>query len=569
MWEALTAIVETLERMANGAAEPVVHLASLDPGVGKTQSIVQFLPVLLASGEHAGVSAIICAGRLKQIADVIADARNAGLRDEDFSVFTSDRELNKLGRGIEDKQNAKVLFTTHAMVMKHTGDGGSFTDAREFHYRYRAREVRVWDEAITPGLAITLSTMDILSLIRPIATYSPVVANRLFDLATELRNKTDGDQFIVADLEAECGVDLNSLERIFSDAPEDQKIAANSLWFLLGKAVTVRMDGKLGNAMLDYRETLPRGLAPLLVLDASSRRDVRETYNLWEEQRGGIKRLLEAPKDYTPLTVHHWAVSGAKSAFRDRAKAARLLQGVAAAINSKPTEKWLIVHHKDPDFEASVRTLLDAEDTKVAFLNWGAHDATNDYADVPNVILAGTLFLRPSHYEAIGRAAAGHPSSEGAFPRERFEMVRRGEHRHMILQAVCRGRVRKCEGSRCPASNVYIIASRGSLIADDLPNIFPGCRVGSWRPVAKQLTGKIGDAVKFILSQASDGAFVSDAEVMERIGMSDRANFRRRVKQHVDFVATLEDHDISHCKQGRKAGFQVRAAMFFGEVADQ
>lgn len=143
MWDAISEIVRTLEQMADGTAAPHVHLASLDPGVGKTQSIIQFLPVLLSSSAHEGVSVIICAGRLKQIEAMIDDARQAGLRDEDFAVFTSGRELNKLGRGTEDRQNARVLFTTHAMVMKQCSDGGAFADATDLHFRHHAREIRV------------------------------------------------------------------------------------------------------------------------------------------------------------------------------------------------------------------------------------------------------------------------------------------------------------------------------------------------------------------------------------------------------------------------------------------
>jgi hypothetical protein len=568
MWEAITDIVRTLEQMADGTAEPNVHLASLDPGVGKTQSVVQFLPVLLASKRHVDVSVIVCAGRLKQIEAVINDARSAGLREEDFAVFTSDRDLNRLGRGIEDRQNARVLFTTHAMVIKQCNEGGSFTDAEDFHYRRQPREVRVWDEAITRGLAVTLSEIDIASLIKPMAAQSTLFSNRLFDLATDLRSRADGDQFMVPDLGTECGVDLNCLETVFSEAPEDQKFAANSLWFLLGKTVTVRRDGRFGNAMLDYRETLPQGLAPLLVLDASSRRGMRETYNLWEIQVGGITRLLEAPKDYTPLTIHHWAVSGGKSAFKDTTKGARLVRGVANTISSKPTEKWLVVHHKDAEFETKVRMLLTADAAEIAFLNWGAHDATNDYADVPNVILAGTLFLRPSQYEAIGRAAAGLPSSAGAFPQEQFERVRRGEHRHMILQAICRGRVRKCDGSRCPPSSVYIIASRGSHIGDDLPNIFPGCTVVPWLPVETQLKGQVGDAVAVILDRTKTGGFVSDAEIMQHLGIKDSSNFRRTVKKHADFVRALDEQDICPCKYSRQSGFQRRVATFFEEIVE-
>lgn len=568
MWDALSGIVTTLEQMADGIAQPSIHLSSLDPGVGKTQSIVRFLPVLLASHRHRDVSVIVCAGRLKQIEVVVADARNAGLGDKDFAVFTSDPDLNKLGRGIADRSTARVLFTTHAMVMSHCKDGGSFTKATDFHYRHQPRDVRVWDEAITPGIAVTLNEFDIAALSKPMSAQSYRFSAGLISLASNLGQMTDRTCFMVPDLGAECGVDLNSLERAFSDAPEDQKIIANSLWFLLGKPVTVRRDGKFGNAMLDYRETLPDGLAPLLVLDASSRRDVRETYNLWEEHRGGIVRLLEAPKDYGPLTIHHWSVGGGKSAFSDQTKGARLIRGVANTINSKPTEKWLVVHHKDPEFEAKVRALVAADATNIAFLNWGAHDATNDYADVPNVILAGTLFYRTSHYEAIGRAAAGQPSSEGAFPADQFEQVRRGEHRHMILQAVCRGRVRKCEGDRCPPSSVYIVACRGSRIGDDLPTIFPGCRVVSWKPVETQLKGQVGDAVSFILDRTKIGAFVSDVEVMEHLGISDRSNFKRCIKKHADFLGALDDHDIGLSKDGRRSGFQRAVAMFFGEIEE-
>jgi hypothetical protein len=221
---------------------------------------------------------------------------------------------------------------------------------------------------------------------------------------------------------------------MFGSNDERSKAAANALWFLCGKTVTVRKDGAYGHTILDYKETLPRDLAPLLVLDASSRRDVRETYNLWDHGRGGIKRLIEAPKDYSPLIIHHWAVSGGKSSFRSKSERGRRIRAVALTINSTRTKKWLVVHHKDDEFEADVRALLE-DCADVAFIHWGAHDAINDYADRSHVILAGTLFLRPSHYEALGRAAAGPSSADGPFSRKAFEAVRRGEHRHLERRA--------------------------------------------------------------------------------------------------------------------------------------
>jgi hypothetical protein len=47
MSEALLDIALTLEDMANGKAENKIHLSSLAPGIGKTQTIYFFLNLLL------------------------------------------------------------------------------------------------------------------------------------------------------------------------------------------------------------------------------------------------------------------------------------------------------------------------------------------------------------------------------------------------------------------------------------------------------------------------------------------------------------------------------------------
>src|SRR5262249_10828836 len=66
MWTALRAIAETLEAMANGNCEDAIHLSSLDPGIGKTTTVIHFLKALLASERHTDVAAIVCAKRREQ-----------------------------------------------------------------------------------------------------------------------------------------------------------------------------------------------------------------------------------------------------------------------------------------------------------------------------------------------------------------------------------------------------------------------------------------------------------------------------------------------------------------------
>jgi len=559
MWSALTAVANTLEAMADGCAAPAVHLASLDPGVGKSQTVAHFIKALLQSSAHTGTSVLVCLGRKKQIEDFI---RDAGLREEDFAVVTADKAMNKRGRGAAS--SARVLFTTHSMVESRC-EGRPFPEAEEFHYRGQPRDVRIWDEAIVPGRAMTLSRYDVSMLLKPLHVRHPALAAALDSMNSALERLDSGMLFAVPDLATEHNVDLDTaIAALGAEDRAERRQALTSLWFLFGRVVTVRRS-KYGTAVLDYKETLPEGLAPLLVLDASSRQQVRATYRLWDEYRGGVARLPEAPKDYSPLTVHLWRRGGGKTTFRSDVRG-ELADGIAHTIKQKPGERWLVVFHKDTGTEAAVlRRLGKKLASNVHFLNWGAHEATNDFADVPNVILAGTLFYPPQYYEALSRAAAGRPPADGEMPARDVKDVELGEHRHVILQALCRGAVRKCDGASCPKVDAYIIASSRSGIAEQLPVIFPGVNVVPWRPVQRALKGKAGDAARFIIDAIAGGAqSVPFSAVREHIGVDNAANFNRNIRRHAEFTEVIAEQGIAEWPPQRPTGFARAYALYFG-----
>lgn len=135
---------------------------------------------------------------------------------------------------------------------------------------------------------------------------------------------------------AEAGDD-GELSRKLRD---DERAVFTSLWFLSGKTVTVHRDGPLGKAVLDYRETLPPDLAPMVILDASGR--VRETCRDIEAGRGTLVRLPTASKDYSPLTVHVWRTGGGTTAFAK--SGVTLAAGIAKTIDTRPGERWLVVY---------------------------------------------------------------------------------------------------------------------------------------------------------------------------------------------------------------------------------
>ncbi|HWM46184.1 MAG TPA: hypothetical protein VNR11_04640 [Xanthobacteraceae bacterium] len=551
MWTALAAVADTLERMASGTADPTIYLSSLDPGVGKTATYIHFLRELLASPYHRDVSALVCISRREQIAAIV---EQVGLLSDDFAVLTADPDLNKLGCG--DPSSARILFTTHRMVEQRCR-GGSFQCVSAFHYRGRPRAVRIWDEAILPGQTLTVERYALALLLKPLSCRPALASDveRLFELVGQAK---DGDVLTIEDLAEKHGITLNEALSLVADGTPDQQAAVEALWFLFGKPVSVRKDGTRGNTILDYRDTLPDDIKPLLALDASVR--VRSVYLYWEEQRGGVQKLPPAVKRYEPLTIYVWKRGGGRTALRKAD--ARLAEAVANTIMTRSDEDWLIIAHKDRGGEnlpEEVRALLPEEMMdRVHFLHWGAHDATNQFAHVPNVILAGTLFFPQSYYEALGRMAAARHPGEGPFSDEEFRNIMLGEHRHLILQAICRGAVRRCDGERCPPTRAYIIASGHSGIAQVLPDIFPGAKIERWKPLEEELRGKAGDACRYILERLDrPGAFVPFRDVMAHLGWRDRREFKRSIRRHAGFCDAMAAADVEEWGPGRwPSGFR-------------
>ena len=291
------------------STSPASTLAS-----GKTTTVICFLRALLASNAHTDVAALVCVRRKDQIEAIV---KEANLDPDDFAVLTADPELNGLGCGSPPK--ARVLFTTHSMIEKRCERTGSFERVAAFHYQGEPRAVRIWDEAILPGQPLTISRDALALLLAPLRGRYPALVGDIENLFTSLKTTKSGTVICLPDLAEVHDVDLNEVLELVAERPE-QELAAEVLWFLFGEHVTVRQDGALGNTMLDYKDTLPDDIKPLLALDASAR--VRTVYDCWQEGRGGITKLPTAPKRYDDLSIHVWNRGGGKSAFRKDGDAA-------------------------------------------------------------------------------------------------------------------------------------------------------------------------------------------------------------------------------------------------------
>lgn len=590
MWAAIQALAETMEAMAEERAEYTFYLSSLDPGVGKTTTVVHFIRALMASPEHTNVSAVIGVARLSEIPRLIEEM---GLSRADVGVLTSDPEFNALGR--EDHHKARVLLTTQQMLMSRLRRGRSFSILSEFHFNGSPRQVRIWDEAMSPGETLAVTRDSFAGLLEALRGVFPDVADELERFFFELGGKQDLEMVSVPDLEKLHGVTQDQVLAVLLAGSgagtkvgnSDLQEKAAAIWRLGGRLVTVRHDGLGVVTVLDYEDILPDDFMPVLILDASGR--VKRSYQLWEEHRGNLKRLPAALKRYDNLRIHLWSTASGKSAFFDPAQQHKLIEGIAKAVNSKPGERFLVVHHKyaqrglqrldvvgelgpliavpklkvrqrDPDKGEMEDQIVD----RVRFIHWGDHKATNEFRDIPNVVLAGILFRPNSAYEAATRLAKGARSGE-LVERSEVERVKFGELNDDILQAACRGLLRQCVDGGCPPSSLYLIAAAKTGIKGQLPLVFPGAKIVTWAPITTPLKGKVKLAVEYLQKRFDDDPdqIVTFREVMKAIGVSTSQTFAKDIRKHSRFMDAIAQLGIvEYAPKKRRVGFKMEEPLF-------
>jgi hypothetical protein len=265
-----------------------------------------------------------------------------------------------------------------------------------------------------------------------------------------------------------------------------------------------------------------------------------------ENHRQNLVRLASATKDYSPLTIHIWRRRGSKSGWQHHG--AELVDGITKTILTKPDEKWLVVHHKAdsrvPDVPTEVTKFLPPGVAGgVSFTHWGRHQASNEWAGVPYVILAGTLFMRPSMYTALTHLAQGKPAGDHRLPDEDIQKTTVGEHKDLLLQAICRGRVRKLNGNRCLPMHAYVIATPMSGIPAALRDVFPGCRVERWQPVEKRLTGKLAEAIHVLEQLAGVGISpITYRTIRDHINVKDVSNWRKQVATREEWAEAVANN---------------------------
>jgi hypothetical protein len=537
----LEAVAECLEQMTEGRAKPRLYLSSVDPGVGKTTLIRHYILSLLASSNHEGVAVLVCLSRLEEVKRMAMGL--SSILDE-VAIWTGDDEVNALST--TPRQSARVLITTQQKLEAACRHSRNFNSVSDYHYQGLPREVRIWDESFMPGVELMLSEDDLASLWGLFRRSAPKLCQALQDLRDALKASRSGEVLAVPSLEEMGGMkgvyEVNRLlaDKCFSGTDRER---LERLQQAAGENLPVHRNA-FGNAMLlDYRETLPQDLFPLLVLDASGR--CRETYKLMESRGDTLVRLPSATKRYDNLSIHLWSTGSGKAAYAND-KDEVLIRGIAAQMAKRPTEDWLIIHNKAAaeDMRERLEAHLDGCMTgTLHFVTWGNHHGTNAYAHVPNVVLASLFNLPPEVNEARVRLCAAMAGGD-AVSAKQINSMALGEHLHNALQAICRGAVRGLQpDGTCPPCRVYLIAPKRSGIREAIPDLFPGAQIAEWMPEgATRLSKSIAAALAIIDAALHDdlGDEWTYAELAKSIGMSPK-DFKKRVAKDPRFQREIAD----------------------------
>jgi hypothetical protein len=523
---ALRALLETFEKGLTGRLDPGFHLSSLDPGMGKSTAVIAFLKAWKASGFQPAGSVLLAVASIKEIEDYV---RGAELSGPDLGVLTANKDANGFGCPEDQHNQAPILITTQQMVRKRTRNR-TLGGLAELQFHGARRSLVIWDESLDVDEWPVVRLDDIAALPRAVRSNDPTYISKTEAFWDQLRDQEAGPVTVPEDLTttARQGYDKATRETI-------RKLSDMAG----GQAVLHKQDNG-DHLLIEDSASLPSDLAPLVILDASGR--VRETYRLWEEHRGDLHRLPEAPRDYSNLTVHVWQRASGKGTLQDPKERADIEREVASVIE-KFGGDWLLVHHKDRvDMVKAIRDRVRKDAAaNIHAINWGRHRASNDHRDIIQIVTLGQLHYSPATYLSLACGAAGKVPKD--LSDLRLDEVRWGELQHHLLQAVCRTAIRNGDGTSCHA---FVICSMSPQALDRVQATFPGATVVEWALERVNLNDVQNAAIAYLKERFAypEVETIPKKEVRENIGARE-GHFARDILKAKDFQEALEFYGLT------------------------
>jgi hypothetical protein len=530
-----------------GQLESAIYVMSADCGTGKSAAVQAVIRQWVDRGFTNGSGILVC---LSTKAEIDAYIRRCALDEEHYAVVTSDCDYSRFGLGKSRANDAPVLFTTHQQVERRLNSVTAFKEADSFHYKGKRRSLCVWDEALMPAPYTSFELCDLQALPSALRHLPAIDRVRFAALLPDKAEQEPGCFITVSEEVGELATALAfDLDK---KLPERIRKTLEGLGKLGGgKAFLRGSDGDF--AYIGAGKSLPRDIGPLFVLDASAR--LTNRYADWSAHGLKVVNLEPAAVSYRNLRVCWWDKGAGKAVLATAPGRAMIFEAMAELINGKPAERWLVVLSKSlVTTNEGGGIVLPTELTRrlkepqlVSVLTWGRHLATNDHAEIENVIVVGGYSYTDPAYEAMHLAVSGGQKS--LVTKAQQSAMRDGEFSHNLYQAVCRTKVRRQVDGVCDSATAYLIMSHSDRQDGLVRAAFPDCSIEQWVPVPRgkeSKTRKIIRVVTDLLSGSREA--VSKEEVISACGSND-PTYLDKVLKSAKFKAFSDANGI-YVKRG-------------------
>ena len=499
---ALAALRNVIYGAFGGTLDQKYHVSSVDPGLGKSTTLITILRERKAAGILHDSGIVIFTQSKKEIAAFVALAQGnelpgQPLEETDFAVFIGEDDDGETDQHEAPDQeptdlgSAPVLFTTHAMLRSRSKNK-LFSELDCFRYQGAARPARVWDEGFRVAVDITISVKELRAAELFYDSISPRLVGELAGLQKAMEDTPAGHYVEVPDLVGFLALGVANDRN--SGISKDARKLLNKLIDAAGIRFNVVQKTRNERIIVGCSQPLPGDIKPLIIMDASAR--VNPGYLLFGERTGEVSWLPQAVNDYRNLTVNVWTTSISNDTLRFEPEP--ILDRIINLVCARPNEEWLVFYKKRfKGLCQSIKKTLP-KGVKVHFLHWGIHKATNEFRHVSNLILIGPQFYGQHAFTPIYMATMGSTDEPG--DKVSIAVLKEGAFKDDLLQAVCRGSIRNVgDDGIGHSSTVHLITSPNQDVEETVREVFPGCVVNGWAPVAKGLSKRPTEVLKAIL----------------------------------------------------------------------
>lgn len=547
-----------MQEAIEGKSEQAIYLMGADCGTGKSRSIQSFIrKQKLSKFPGSGIFVFV-----DTLSEIDAYVTGSGLERLDYAIYSPDLAYKTYGRGLHGVDEAPVLFATHSMAKKRTLEVGSFEAASCFHYQGKPRGLRIWEERFAAAEGATFELDELYALPSALKALPKTDRQLLWRLIHDCAKPVAG---------LPLGIPLALIEVADRALKADLKITDGpkrtlaALAILAGSTAYMKGGDDGGWHFIGIGRTLPPDIGPLFVLDASARLTSR--YKALPAHGFKVVELQPATLNYERLKVRWWDKAAGKTALRNKDDRTTLFKGIADAANSKPTEAFLVVLAKEfcgreeegkvsvpPDLSSMI---LNPE--RISIVNWGRHVGTNDFREVPNIVIVSAYNYGDKAYDALALASSANRLGQVSLVARHTQV---GEILiHNVYQAVCRGKARMCDGAVAGEATAYLIMRDTTETRNRIAQAFPGCSIGPWTPCPPTKEKKHDLILRTLLDALGSAEKVSFKSLTEACGGRGESYLTKIVKAP-KFTEAMKAHGIF-----RRANAFVRTENFTAVLA--